>query len=566
MLGNKLQSMLKATIKRLFPLVAYSTVILLFGCSTPEEKRAKQEENAQKLVTEGQFTEALKILEELAELYPNDIELLTSIGEIYLKTEDFSMAAFFLEQAHLKDPDNVDLLLKTYAALEAANQPSILKLEKLAELSPESMSDDFWITLGMHYTSEKQTERALKTLLRGTDLQNRTPDTEVAVTIGQLFLQSQNFPQAEKWFAHAATSEDPNALTALFGLLDLQLRQKRWPDAEATIATLDEMFPGAVDASQWKKAREELTQWRAAQERMKAKLAKLEAEKKARAEAQKAAEAKAKAAREAKLKAEKEAKQAAEILVGSDPVADEESTPNTSKAQILEDMDAAEAMANQPAVEAPSDPKITYDPSIQIEPADPNFSFSVEFEEQPESPATNYSIVETPPTAPLTEEDAPVATTEPKTFEELLADAETAEIDRNFKSAIQKYWAAIRITRERPDVWNRLARAYLVDGQLDNAETAALEAIRVDPNEVSYTLDYLRVTQRSRPPEEFLSLLETAYDRFPANPELTLSLARAHERVSEKKFTARNLYQRFLEISPNHPLATEAREAIERLR
>jgi tetratricopeptide (TPR) repeat protein len=105
-----------------------------------------------------------------------------------------------------------------------------------------------------------------------------------------------------------------------------------------------------------------------------------------------------------------------------------------------------------------------------------------------------------------------------------------------------------------------------VDGQLNNAETAALEAVRLSPGEVAYTLDYLRVTQRSKNPEDFFSELETAYDRFPASPEITLSLARAHERISQDNVTARNLYLRFIDIAPNHPLIPEARDAVARLR
>ncbi|TVP79561.1 MAG: hypothetical protein EA353_05855, partial [Puniceicoccaceae bacterium] len=153
----------------------------------------------------------------------------------------------------------------------------------------------------------------------------------------------------------------------------------------------------------------------------------------------------------------------------------------------------------------------------------------------------------------------------PRSIEELLAEAEMAELDRDFRTAIRKYWAAISISNNRAEVWNLLSRAYLIDGQLDNAETAALESVRLAPREVAYTLDYLRVAQRSKTAEAFLSDLETAYDRFPSSPEITLSLARALERIAEDSATARNLYLRFIDIAPNHPLVPEARAAVARL-
>jgi tetratricopeptide (TPR) repeat protein len=153
----------------------------------------------------------------------------------------------------------------------------------------------------------------------------------------------------------------------------------------------------------------------------------------------------------------------------------------------------------------------------------------------------------------------------PQTIEALMAEAETATLDRDFKSAIRKYWTAISMANKRAEVWNLLSRAYLVDGQLNNAETTALEAVRLEPRQVTYTLDYLRVAQRSQAPEDFLAELETAYARFPTSPEITLSIARGHERISQDRPTARNLYLRFIDIAPNHPLIPEARNALERL-
>ena len=161
---------------------------------------------------------------------------------------------------------------------------------------------------------------------------------------------------------------------------------------------------------------------------------------------------------------------------------------------------------------------------------------------------------------------SPLLEGRPQTVEELIADAETATLDRDFKSAIRKYWTAISIANNRAEVWNLLSRAYLVDGQLNNAETTALEAVRLEPRRVAYTLDYLRVAQRSLAPEDFLAELETAYARFPVSPEITLSIARGHELISQDRSAARNLYLRFIDIAPNHPLIPEAQNAVARLR
>ena len=252
-------------------------------------------------------------------------------------------------------------------------------------------------------------------------------------------------------------------------------------------------------------------------------------------------------------------------------------------------MEAAEAMADAPAIESNEEADVTLvqdnkaiasDSSITIEPADPMTTIEVSSDQLSTAEETTFEVaadttiepaptpmVEAFPTLEAEPEPTALSTiSRPQTVEELMADAETATLDRDFKSAIRKYWTAISIANNRAEVWNQLSRAYLVDGQLNNAETTALEAVRLEPRQVTYTLNYLRVAQRSQAPEDFLAELETAYARFPTSPEITLSIARGHERISQNRPAARNLYLRFIEIAPNHPLIPEAQKAVARLR
>lgn len=580
--------MLKANFKSAFFITLLSTLILLAGCSSPEEKKAAQIKEAHHLAEGGDSAQALELLETLSAEYPNDIEILNSIGQIYAAEGDTSMAAFFLEQAYLQAPDDTERLFQAYQSLEAAKQPAGHLLETLSTQAPEAMTPDLWIRLGQIRHAENKLQPSLDAYLKGVDPEKAKPSSEVAASIGQLFVKVGNLPQAEAWLEMAADSDDPNALTALFGLLEINLRQKDWAGAEAIIAQLDKQFPGAVEASQWQQARKDLVRWRTTQDAMQAKLAKAEAEKTA---AESNVETVAQAGTEG---AQREA-----IDQGS---VDKE-TNGEGKAQVIADLEAAEAMANAPAIETEipegeadglaiegdavqaGSQAINFDPSIVIEPADPEITFEVSYDPAPTAGSTTDSVDNNPADESFTAVSAePAGRTDafqtmdmntpaesirpserPRTIEERLADAEMAELDRNFTSAIQQYWAAINIANNRAEIWNLLSRAYLVDGQLNNAETAALEAVRLEPSGVAYTLDYLRVAQRTKEPVAFLAELETAYDRFPDSPEITLSLARAHERISEQTETARNLYLRFIDIAPNHPLVPEARAAAARL-
>ena len=558
--------MLNANFKSVFLITLITISVWLGGCKSPEEKKAAQIKDALSLSEKGSNAEALKMLEELATQYPDDIVILKSIGLIYKADGDAGMASLFLEQAYLQSPDDTELLFQTYQSLDAAKQPASHLLEKLAERAPEAMTPELWTRLGQARQAANQVQPALDAFLKGVDPDKAKPAPESAAAIGQLFVKVGNLPQAESWLKMAADSDDPNALTALFDLLEINLRQNNWADAETTIAQLDTQFPGAVEASQWQQARQELVRWRESQEEMKATLAKAQANKKAI---------------ETEARAATVEIETSQVVKSDEDSGGSETVITEDKAQIIADMEAAEAMADAPAIEITEEAdddlieenkSIASDPSITLDTTDPKTTAEVDYsqvatvEETAVEPAPT-PIVEAFPT--LEAEPATVTlppSSPPQTVEELMADAETATLDRDFKSAIRKYWTAISIANNRAEVWNLLSRAYLVDGQLNNAETTALEAVRLEPRRVAYTLDYLRVAQRSLAPEDFLAELETAYARFPVSPEITLSIARGHELISQDRSAARNLYLRFIDIAPNHPLIPQAQNAVARLR
>lgn len=557
--------MLNANFKSVFLITLITISVWLGGCKSPEEKKAAQIKDALSLSEKGSNAEALKMLEELATQYPDDIVILKSIGLIYKADGDAGMASLFLEQAYLQSPDDTELLFQTYQSLDAAKQPASHLLEKLAERAPEAMTPELWTRLGQARQAANQVQPALDAFLKGVDPDKAKPAPESAAAIGQLFVKVGNLPQAESWLKMAADSDDPNALTALFDLLEINLRQNNWADAETTIAQLDTQFPGAVEASQWQQARQELVRWRESQEEMKATLAKAQANKKAI---------------ETEARAATVEIETSQVVKSDEDSGGSETVITEDKAQIIADMEAAEAMADAPAIEIAEEAddliednkSIASDPSITLDTTDPKTTAEVDYSQVATVEETAVEQAPTPIVEAFpTSEAEPTTVTlppssPPQTVEELMADAETATLDRDFKSAIRKYWTAISIANNRAEVWNLLSRAYLVDGQLNNAETTALEAVRLEPRRVAYTLDYLRVAQRSLAPEDFLAELETAYARFPVSPEITLSIARGHELISQDRSAARNLYLRFIDIAPNHPLIPQAQNAVARLR
>ncbi|MFT4901942.1 MAG: tetratricopeptide (TPR) repeat protein [Lentimonas sp.] len=555
----------KATIKLICLILLPLTCIWLTGCTSAQEKKNQQIEEAANLRAQGDNSAALAILEELTETYPNDTVILQHIGQIYGEQGDATLAAFFLEQAYKLAPDDIELLYQTYLAVKKAQQPTGELLEKLADRDPDAMPSSSWLELGQHLQTQKKTQPALDAYLKGVNPDEATPPASTAVAIGQLFIALDNLPQAQHWFNMATESDSPDSLTALFGLLEIQLRNKNWEGAAAVLVRLDKQFPGAVDASEWASARSELGDWSKAQAEMKTTLA------------------------------TKQPATSRTIPYAPAYAAEFVNNESSGKTAIIEDLENAEAMANRPAIKVASEASgkapfsseveafayapavetapISFNPEITIQPADPDARLTVTYDEADIGGPANYTTRSTlaqnssaATAGPTVTVSSPRASAPAMSLPEILEQATRAESERDYSSAISSYWQALGLANEQAELWHLLSRAYLIDGQLKNAETTSLEAIRLAPKEVSYTLDYLRVAQRSKKASEFLSELENAYDRFPLSPEITLSLARAFERISRNNSAARTLYGRFIEIAPTHPLRGEADSALDRLR
>ena len=582
--------MRKANPKVIISLLLTLSCLLLAACSSPEAKKAKRLQQAAELQAAGDLTTALATLDRLSAEYPNDSEILRQIGTLHQQLGNRTEAAFYLSAAYNLRAEDVELLYQAYRAQEQAQQTAAAGqlLEALLKAAPDAMNAELWRRLGQLRAEANDTQAALEAFLESVGpLQSATPP-ETAVAIGSLFKQLNNLPQAERWFSIAANTDDPNALAALFGLLEIQHGAENWNAAKATVTQLDQQFPGALEASQWAEVRTDLQSWHSAQAA--APSVPTAATPSAPAATENAASTpepstKAAAASDAPTEAPSATAANTPTVTAEAPATDEAHSSSSSapaslasgKAQIISDLEHAEALAHSTAVEpaadapAPTGKTIRYDPSIAIEPAEPELGITVQFDQQTAAPAVNLTVapsqddvdveaeVEVEPSLP-----AP-ASAQPTSLTQLLADAAQATSRRDFTSAISLYWQALGRANQQAHIWNKLSNVYLMDGQRKHAETTALEAIRLAPEQSTYTLDYLRVIQYTKQNDQLLAELQQAYERFPRSPAIVLSLARGQERIGGNNSAARALYQRFIELAPNHPLRAEAETALSRL-
>lgn len=564
---RKHPAMFKAIIRRTFLIGTALTFFLLAACSNPEEERAEALEEAVELHATGASEEAIAVLEDLSTKFPNDPEILGQLGLIYMDQDDPTMAAFFLEQAYRLQPENTDLLVQAFKAQDAADQPEAAEetLATLAQEAPDKMTRDHWLRLGQAKSASGDTQDAIDAYREAVGPDDSAADPKTAAKLGELYQRSDNEEQAEHWFSIAAQGDGPHALSALLRLLDREIAEENWEEAEALIARMDEKFPDEPQDSELADARELVAEKRAA-----------------RASEERDAEADSEEEEAAASSEESSTAGRAQAAAG-DAEADEPGEAGMGKTEAVEELEKARAMAQTPATGAdepvrdknkqaeaasfePGD--ASFNPDVPVKPAPPDPGIAVSFDQQETGAGINYSI-NSGNDAEAADEERPDPDRQARPaldVDALLDHAATAERNLDYERAIRIYWQAIRQANDRAGVWARLSNAYLAAGQPRNAQTAAIKAVRHAPENVHYTLDYLRIVQRVAPPSTFLNEIKSAYERIPDSPEITLALARAYDRIEANRSEARDFYRRFIDLAPDHPLRPEAEAALQRLR
>ncbi|WP_309385817.1 tetratricopeptide repeat protein [Cerasicoccus frondis] len=135
----------------------------------------------------------------------------------------------------------------------------------------------------------------------------------------------------------------------------------------------------------------------------------------------------------------------------------------------------------------------------------------------------------------------------------------------DYMTAIRFYREAIASDYRNAELAYNLSRAYYNNGQYREAEIYASEATRLAPNDVRYTLNYLRAIQRTMSRDALMRELVKAKERFPNSPDITLALGRAYEVIMGNTRNARFLYEEFVQMAPNHPRAADIQAKLQTL-
>jgi len=475
---------------------------VLWGCSDPEARYEGQLESARAAIEDGDYDKALEVLNPLAERYPDRAEVLEAIGEAQEESGNRFFAALFYERAANLDPEYAGLWW-TAAQLFAAEEERVKALnavDSYLEFFPDNA--EAWRFSADLLARENRIQSALSAHLRAERQDGPTRNPAYAAEMGRLYLQAGNPAQADAYFRTAAESAPEDRLSALLGQLTVAYRAENFARAESLIESLDEEFPGAVEASAIASAREQVKMWRVAQDAIAEELARLETE---------------------EAEAEESDAEREEASDGSEETGEEE-TPDGEN-----DMEGGTRVAEADEEGVEGDGGSTGKMA----------GTEAEAEKPPPPP---------PPPPPTAAELAEAA-------------LDAGEPDE----ATRLYWKAVRTEGDDPGIWADLSRAALASGDPETAEIAILEALRRNPDDLQFTLTYLNVIQQSRSQARFLEELEDAYERIPNSPDIVLSMARVYAQPGRNPANAAFFYRKFLEMAPDHPEAVAARRELNAL-
>lgn len=224
----------KTIILRVLLLVTMA-VFFLFGCASPEEKKAPHEKRAAEYLKEGKLKEAVIELRNVVQLDPKDDAAYYHLGETYLKLKKGREAFQAFSRAVSANPENLKAQLKLGQIFllakktDDARKKATLLLEK-AKDDPDALS----LLAGVQ-VQEKDIESAIKTLqiITKTD-----PDNfKSYLSLGRLFLLKKDLDQSKKAYLKAISLE-PESRVAYVELANAYSAEGKWEKAEGELQKL----------------------------------------------------------------------------------------------------------------------------------------------------------------------------------------------------------------------------------------------------------------------------------------------------------------------------------------
>lgn len=555
---------------KLIKILAYTAVAALLMCAcgekSPEElERANQKKSelavrrAQVMIAENKLDDAIAMLENAYSECGANTLVCETLANVFAQKGQTASAGMFYELAYDSDNSRPEMLVFAANAYEATDSidAAVNAYEKYVEKKPEDA--DIRKKLSAAYEKQGKYREALDSLNAFLKLSKRPPDTSEAAVIGRLYIGLKDIKNAKLWLETALkvtlpentqtrkeiglslirvyrAEKDANKLEEIVAMLDAidrKLVNDKYPTLKANIAEYKHIQSEEKIKAEAKKAREEAE---AAQKEveMQNAAAKKQVEDEKKALAQSTA---------AKQNAQ-EGKSGEEIIdltpedaknnaaPAEKKVNDGSATPNTPKESKTT---APSEKADGGAVPAQGETGGSNDKDV-----------AKTIPEGQKAKTGEPAAIENhplPPQEPLQEQKK-----QPADFDVYALEAEKAIKASDGQNALVYANKAISERIDSAKAWQLMARAYELNGSIDNACLAANEAYLINPSDEN-AIFLLGLLQKNKNAQNFLTRALSLYDKHKANAEFDYWLACAYRDNSDEA-NARKYFEKYAKSNP----------------
>jgi len=573
-------SRLKFSIHILTAICVAGFCLLSSGCLDSDFRLEQSIKEAISQAQEGNTAAAINKLESLQDKHPNDANVAEALAIAYATHGNYLLASNYYQKAARLSPEKRNLLkLSAEGQVKAGRlEDAVSRLKAYLESFPEDGGT--WLDLGRLQFSLNDKEAAIDSLTRGILLTDRS--NQVAKDhqmLGSLYLELRDFAQADYYFNNALALADDQKTEGevLVGLAKSSIAQEDWDVADIFIKQIAVVQPELLNTSEVKALKETVENVLDLRDRSSAAPVVVttvaeptkETETTANGEVAIAEEpSNAEQIIDSSSAVTNEDFNEAEKKVLSEKLTEVETTPTDSipasqdDAFVPDDLNNDDVASEDVTQSVPTEAEVA---PVEIEQAEVKSEFT--------NPEAETGAIEdtaaTPESTPITEDASKIEDPQPELepyiapeneAELLLIQAQQAIADGDVPSAIRMSWDSINKRPDNPAGWFILSRAYVKYNQNLNAESAALESMRLNPNNKKIVMNYLGILQRSRGANRFHEELLKAYQRFSSDPDFILALARSFARIKNDPENAAALYRRFLDLSTDEEKVREVRQ------
>lgn len=334
-------------IRSIFHGMVFALLILLSACwrESDEAREARQDAEvkeelkvAKEFMNKGDYIEAIEILEDLYEDFPNRVDVLENLAGAYYKGGDGALAGFYYDAITVGHPElhEYHVFAANAYKLSGDNKSAIDHYNHFLKAYP--MDSGTWKELGDVYEKEGEEGRALQAYLYSAEIKKGNLSVEDCLPIARIFERENNLKDARDWYEKAIEVDGMNT-EALKAIIVMEFEGKNFPKADGylkVLESLDKAFVGGD--SQLKGIQRKIATWKGKQDEQELELKRKRDEETKRIAAERESAA--------KLKREQELAESEALFTQAEQVAVKKIEPSVDTSNLLADAKKAKENGN----------------------------------------------------------------------------------------------------------------------------------------------------------------------------------------------------------------------------